>query len=188
MARPSKIDRLPLEIRDAIADLRRDGRTIDEILAHLQALGGPAAEIKRTGLGVHLKKWDAVAQRLNGSRQAAEAIMSRFENQGADDRMARLNVQLLHSSIMAIQAGEDGEGAALDPKEAMQLTIAVKNLVQAARTDQMRYAETLELLEAERRRVEQLRKVAEEEIGAVAAKAGITQATLDEINRRLGAV
>lgn len=188
--RPSKVDRLPLEIRDTIADLRREGRTIDEILAHLQALGGPAAEIKRTGLGVHLKKWDAVAQRLNGSRQAAEAIMSRFENQGADDRMARLNVQLLHSSIMAIQAGEDGEGAALDPKEAMQLSMAVKNLVQAARTDQNRYVETLELLEEERKRAEQVRKMAEEaladEEGRGNRKLDAALAALEAIRRAYG--
>ena len=39
MARPSKIDRLPQELRDAIGDLRRQGRTIDEILAHLRSLG-----------------------------------------------------------------------------------------------------------------------------------------------------
>ncbi len=187
MARPSKVDRLPPEIRDAIGELRREGRTIDEILTHLRVLGGPAAEVSRSGLGVHLKKWDALAQRLKGSREAAEAIMARFENQGADDRMARLNVQLLHSSIMAIQSGDDGEATMLDPKEAMQLSMAVKNLVSAARTDQTRYGETLKLLEEERKRAEQLKKAAEE-IGAVAAKAGISQKTLDEINRRLGVI
>lgn len=166
MARPSKVDRLPQEIRDAIADLRRSGRTIDEILGHLRTMGGPAAEVSRSGLGAHLKKWDALAERLKGSREAAEAIMARFENQGADDRMARLNVQMLHSAILGIWNGEDGEALQLDAKEAMQLSTALKNLVQASRTDQVRYAETLKLLEEERRRAEKVREAAEAAISA----------------------
>ena len=183
MARPSRIDRLPLEIRDAIADLRRSGRTIDEILAHLHALGGEAAEVKRSGLGLHLKKWDALADRLKGSREAAEAIMARFENDGADDRMARLNVQMLHSAILGLWNGEDGEALALDPKEAMQLSTALKNLVQASRTDQIRWAETKKLLEEERAKTERLTAAVD-----IAMRSGISQTTMDEINRRLGVV
>lgn len=160
--RPSKIDRLPQEIRDAIGDLRRQGRTIDEILGHLRALGGDAAAVSRSGLGVHLKKWDALAERLKGSREAAEAIMARFENQGADDRMARLNVQMLHSSILGLFNGEDGENTVFDAKEAMQLSTALKNLVQASRTDQIRYAETVKLLEEEKARAEKVKKLTEE--------------------------
>lgn len=166
MARPSKVDRLPPEIRDAIGDLRREGRTIDEILSHLRSMGVAPEEVSRTGLGKHLKKWDALAERLKGSREAAEAIMARFENQGADDRMARLNVQLLHSSIMGLQLGEDGEPVELSPKEAMMLTMAVKNLTSAARTDQNRYTETLKLLEEEKRRAEKVREAAEAAIAA----------------------
>ena len=59
--------------RDAIGDLRRQGRTIDEILAHLRTLG--VADVSRTGLGEHIRKWDAMAKALNGSRAAAEAII-----------------------------------------------------------------------------------------------------------------
>jgi len=181
--RPSKIDRLPPEIRDAIGDLRRQGRTIDEILTHLKGFGGEAAAVSRSGLGVHLKKWDALADRLKGSREAAEAIMARFEAEGADDRMARLNVQMLHSAILGLWNGEDGEMPQLDAKEAMQLSTALKNLVQASRTDQIRYAETRKLLEEERAKTERL-----EAAVAIAVKSGISQTTLDEINRRLGVV
>lgn len=185
MARPSKIDRLPPEIRDAIGELRRDGRTIDEILAHLRQLG--VEDISRSGLGEHLKKWGALADRLKGSREAAEAIMARFENQGADDRMARLNIQLLQSGIMALQVGEDGEPVGLEPKEAMFLTQAVKNLVSAAKVDQSRYIELKAMLEAERERAERLQK-ANDELSKVGRAAGVSPETLAEINRRLGVV
>lgn len=164
MARPSKIDRLPTEIRDAIGDLRRQGRTIDEILAHLRTLG--VDDVSRTGLGEHIKKWDAMAKALNGSRAAAEAIMARMEDQGADDRMARLNIQMLHASLMELQRGEDGEPAKLDPKEAAQLAKAVKDLVAASRSDQIRYADTKRLLEEERAKLAKVRKATEDALAS----------------------
>lgn len=167
MARPSKIDRLPQELRDAIGDLRRNGRTIDEILAHLRSLG--VDDVSRTGLGEHIKKWDAVAKRLNDSRAAAEAIMSRMEDQGADDRMARLNVQMLHASLMELQKGEDGEPAQLDPKEAGQIAKALKDLSTAARSDQVRYVEAKKLLEQERQRAEKVKKTAEDALAQAAS-------------------
>lgn len=166
MARPSKIDRLPQELRDAIGDLRRNGRTIDEILAHLRSLG--VDDVSRTGLGEHIRKWDALAKRLNDSRAAAEAIMSRMEDQGADDRMARFNIQMLHASLMELQRGEDGEPAQLDPKEAAQLAKALKDLSTAARSDQVRYSEARRLLEEERARAEKVKRAAEDALDKAA--------------------
>ncbi len=166
MARPSKIDRLPPEIRDAIGDLRRNGRTIDEILAHLRRLGVVENDVSRSGLGRHLQRWDAVAKRLTESRAAAEAIMARIEDQGADDRMARFNVQALHASIMELMGAEDGSPIQLDPKEAMQVSAALKNLATAAKTDQTRYAEMKELLEAERKRSEQVKQIANDALAS----------------------
>ena len=185
MARPSKVDRLPPEIRDAIGDLRRRGRTIDEILAHLKALGGEAAAVSRSGLGAHLKKWDALADRLRGSREAAEASRARVENDGADDRMARLNVQMLHSAILGLWNGEDGEALQLDAKEAMMLSTALKNLVSASRTDQIRWAETKRLLEEERAKTERLSKVADEALQA-AAKSGMSSDIVARFRADLG--
>lgn len=182
MARPSKIDRLPQELRDAIGHLRRQGRTIDEILAHLRTLG--VEDVSRTGLGEHIKKWDALAKRLNESRAAAEAIMSRMEDQGADDRMARLNVQMLHASLMELQKGEDGEPAQLDPKEAGQIAKALKDLSSAARSDQVRYVEARKLLEQERQRVAALSKAVDDAADAL-SEGGISGERAAELRRKL---
>lgn len=182
MARPSKIDRLPTEIRDAIGDLRRQGRTIDEILAHLRTLG--VGDVSRTGLGEHIKKWDAVAKRLNESRAAAESIMSRMENAGADDRMMRFNVQMLHASLMELQRGEDGEPAQLDPKEAAQIAKAIKDLSAAARSDQVRYMEARKLLEQERLRVAALSKAVDDTAAAL-SEGGISGERAAELRRKL---
>jgi hypothetical protein len=182
MARPSKIDRLPQELRDAIGDLRRQGRTIDEILAHLRSLG--VGDVSRTGLGEHIKKWDAVAKRLNESRAAAESIMSRMENAGADDRMMRFNVQMLHASLMELQRGEDGEPAQLDPKEAAQIAKAIKDLSAAARSDQVRYMEARKLLEQERLRVAALSKAVDDTAAAL-SEGGISGERAAELRRKL---
>ena len=162
MGRLSKVDRLPPEIRDCIGELRRDGHTIDEILAHLRGLGVDPDQMSRTGLGRAVKKWDAVAARLHDSRSAAEAIMSRLEAPGADDRVARLNIQMLHASLMELMRGEDGEPARFDPQESMFLSATLKNLVGAARVDQSRAIELKKLLEEERKRAEEVKRMADE--------------------------
>lgn len=181
MARPSKVDKLPPEIRDCIGELRRDGHTIDEILAHLRGLGIGPDQVNRSGLGKAVQRWDAVAARLHDSRTAAEAIMSRLESPGADDRVARLNIQMLHASLMELMRGEDGEPARFDPQESMFLSATLKNLVGAARVDQSRAIELKKLLDAEKAKVERVKEAV-----ATAAKSGLTGDLIGRIRAELG--
>lgn len=133
MARPSKADRLPPELRDLIAELRADGRTIDEIHAKLREL---SADVGRSGLGAYIKRWDRMRARLQASGEAARAIMAELGRDGADDRMARLNIQMLHAGIMELSASEDGEPVQLDAETAMLLARALRDLASAKKTDQ----------------------------------------------------
>lgn len=181
MARPSKVDRLPPEIRDCIGELRRDGHTIDEILAHLRSIGVGPDQVNRSGLGKAVQRWDAVAARLHDSRTAAEAIMSRLESPGADDRVARLNIQMLHASLMELMRGEDGEPARFDPQESMFLSATLKNLVGAAKVDQSRAIELKKLLDAEKAKVERVKEAV-----ATATKSGLTGDLIGRIRAELG--
>ena len=181
MARPSKVDRLPPEIRDCIGELRRDGHTIDEILAHLRGLGVGPEQVNRSGLGVAIRKWDAVAARLNDSRAAAESIMSRLEAPGADDRVARLNIQMLHASFLELMRGEDGEAPQFSPQEAMFLSATLKNLVSAAKVDQSRVIELKKLLDEERAKTERLKETVE-----TASKTGVTGNLISRLRTELG--
>lgn len=132
MARPSKIDRLPAEIRDKIGGLRRDGRTIDEILSVLRQLD---VDVSRTGLGDHIKRIDAIGARIRESRAAAEAIMARL-GENPDNRTARLNIELMHANVQQLVAGgDDGAPVTLDPQGAMLLARTLKDLAAAAKTD-----------------------------------------------------
>ena len=138
MARKSKIERLPEEIRSEIEDLRDAGRTIDEILTKLRELGVGENDISRPGLGRWTKKWDAMRERMAESRSAAEAMMARLEVTGSDKRVAEFNISALHANIMQLMAGEDGEPVTLDPKSAKVLSEAIRNLTSAAKSDQDR--------------------------------------------------
>ena len=57
MARPSTIQRLPTEVRELIAELREEGRTIDEVLEKLREL---RLDVSRSALGRHVKQLDAI--------------------------------------------------------------------------------------------------------------------------------
>lgn len=134
-SRPGKVDRLPPELRDLIGDLRSRGSTIDEIMTKLRELD-PDVDIGRTGLATYLQRWAKMRERLLHSRGAADAIMEQLGKDGGDDRVARMNIQMLHAGIMELQNGEDGEPVQLDPKSAMMVSAALRNLVMAKKADQ----------------------------------------------------
>lgn len=86
MARPSKCDRLPADLRDLIRAWRGDGRTVDEILAELRARG---AQVTRSALARHVRRLDqarpvAVAEEL----RAIGATLLRIERHLSDVQSA----------------------------------------------------------------------------------------------------
>ncbi len=148
MARKSRIDRLPPEIRELIARLREQGRTIDEIRAKLAELD---VEIARSTLGRHIAHLDAWHERMRWSREMAEALVERL-GRDPDDRVARLNIEMMHALIMRMLA----EAGDMDARDAFFLTSALQKLAAAAKADVDRaarvrreFAEKLEVLERE---------------------------------------
>ena len=126
MARPSKIDRLPPEIREQIADLRSQGRTLDEILAKLRELN---ADVPRSGLGRHLKGLDQLGEQLHHSRAVADALVKQFGD-APESQRARLGLELMHALITrAFIASEGGETVTYGPEETMFLCEVAQGLV-----------------------------------------------------------
>jgi hypothetical protein len=166
MARPSKIDRLPAEVRDLIGRLREGGRTIDEILAKLNELD---VEVSRSGLHRHVQRWDKIRARLQESRAAAEAIMGQL-GESSDNRLARFNIEMMHASLQSLLAGgEDGQAVTLDPESAMLLSSAIRNLASASKTDQDRELRIRKEVAAE------LAEKAEAVVDQVAKKHGLSR-------------
>ena len=94
MPRTSKVRRLPLELREQLHAMLDAGHTLEEITAHLKALG---ADVSRSGLGRYKQQVDKVAARLRESRAMAEAVIAdgsafakckeMFAAQGGDTRV-----------------------------------------------------------------------------------------------------
>jgi hypothetical protein len=138
--RPSSIDVLPDEVKAAIGKLRLQGRTIDDILAHLHALD---LEVSRSSLGRHVKKLAIIGERMKHSRDMATALVDRFGEE-PDNRLARLNLEMMHALVLDVMTAqstdEDGEPVpvTLDAEQVMFLSRSLQSLASAQKTDQDR--------------------------------------------------
>lgn len=170
---PSSIDRLPEEIRAEVGRLRVQGRTLDEILAHLK---GMDVDVSRSALGRHVKRMNASRERMKHSREMATALVSQFGDQ-PDNRLARLNLELMHGVVMQTitSTAEDEDGdpqpVTFSPEDARFLADALAKLASAEKTNVER---TLKLkAEAKKEAVAEVEKVAKQE--------GLSTETLNRI-------
>lgn len=135
----STVKRLPQPVRDEIHSLLDNGRTLDEIIAHLRALG--VDQVSRSALGRYAKNFNAVVERVRRSREIADALVRNF-GQEDESKAARANIEMMHAVVsnMLLHVGdddsEDGQGLSLDAKQAQALSSAMANLARARRLDQ----------------------------------------------------
>jgi hypothetical protein len=138
MARPSTITRLPDEIREAIGRLRDQGRTLDEILKHLQ---GMEVTVSRSALGRHVQQMDKVGERLRRSRAISVALVRELGD-APESQTARLNIEMMHSFLFDFLASaeeggtEEGSSALAhvrEPKSVALMAEAVQRLTTASR-------------------------------------------------------
>ena len=92
MPRTSKVRRLPPELREQLHAMLDAGHTLEEITAHLKALG---ADVSRSGLGRYKQQVDKVAARLRESRAMAEAVMERMGQGVPFERIRRITGYLV---------------------------------------------------------------------------------------------
>lgn len=165
MPRRNTVRRLPPEIRDRIGELLDQGRTLDEILAHLAELG---ASVSRSALGRYKQHIDKVSERIRRSREVAEAAVRTLGGE-PESKTTRLNIELLHGILhdMFMQipvSGEEGQPAAegekakgkdaegLNPMGAMLLAKALDHLAKAKKSDADLIAKLREQAKAEAER------------------------------------
>jgi hypothetical protein len=136
--RPSKIDRLPAELRDKIVEMRAGGFTIDEILQNLREVIDPDDMPSRSGLGRHIQNVDAAAELIDAGRKIAQSILPKDDNASP---MARLNRELLHGLtaklLMRLAApGKEGEEeVTLSAQEAMFIGRMLKDVSSSEQLD-----------------------------------------------------
>ena len=176
MGRRSTISRLPKEIREKIADLRTNGnKTIDEIMEHLALLD---VDVSRSALGRHLKKQEQVVAQIMRSRTLAEAVAKQFGDKETG-KVARVNMELLHTLLMKVMVGEGDGEVVLDAKEAMFVATALEKLTKATKIDQDR---ELKIRDEERKAatIEAAKVVSKE-----AKKQGLSSEVIDAIKSQI---
>ena len=176
--RPSTIDKLDPEIKRLISDLRLEhGWSIDQIKQKLDELAQGSdgsrefPRVSRSALARHTKSLEEIGRDLRYTRETARALTEAVPA-GEDGKVAQLGIELLESSIIRLlTATEGGELVTLDPKEAMQLSITLKNVV-ASKGD-------LNKIRADAK-AEQKKESAE--VAKTAARAaGVSKETVDQI-------
>lgn len=182
MARPSKIQRLPPEIREAIGRLRDGGKTLDEILEHLAALP-VGVDVSRSALGRHVKHLDKLGSRLRQSRALAEGL-ARQLGEASGDQVARMNIELMHSFLADTLASADDETsehydetrkALRNPQGAALFAASVERLTKASRHNQ----EFVEKIE--KRAVEKTQREAAQRVEKAGRDQGLSNVTVAAI-------
>lgn len=134
MARLSWLDRQPQEVRDLVAGMRREGRSIDEILCEL---GERGIIVARSTLARETKQIDEVGEYVRRSQAAAEAIMAPLAEAGEDRQMRALTAMLqsILFDFVAARAGGGDTAEAFDGKEFAFLCRGLKDLGHARKMD-----------------------------------------------------
>lgn len=172
---PSSIDKLPEPIRDAIAKLRRDGRTIDEILDHLKGLD---VEVSRSALGRHVKSMAEIGEEIRRSEAMARFVVDKF-GEDADERVGRANMRILQGAILEIiterRQDEDGNPVHLSAEETKSISLSLQRLISAQRTDADRQ------MRLEREAARKAREAAAEAVDKVTKARGLSADLVNEI-------
>lgn len=156
----SSIRRLSPELRRAIEEQLADGHSLDEITAHVRALGGNAS---RSAIWRYKKGFEAVLARAERNRQITEVLVR--SRAGTEEKeMIQGGVEVLQGLILAAVEGLDEAGKKVSPENAMKLAIALEKTARAAKTgaelEKLRALNAREIVDAdatpasERQRIE----------------------------------
>ena len=127
MPRRSAIHKLPTEIRETIGRLREAGHSIDQILEKLRELD---VEISRASLGRWTQKIDVIGEQVRQSRALAENLRRTLGEQG-ENRVAALNIELLHGALTKLIVAESTGEVNLTMKEAAIVARTCRELAMA---------------------------------------------------------
>lgn len=183
--RLSSIQTLPLEVNHivtwAAAELQENQRTQLDIyqefsdkLKHAQRESRGELEFKIPSFSAFNRyslSLDAMTRELNETREMASAIAGTFDAEESDD-LTLIVVELLKSVVFTTLQTKRGK---LETKDVKQLSDALRSALTAQNISTVR-----------RQKVEAEFKAKMGAVSAAVKKAGVSQETMDEINRRLG--
>lgn len=182
MAARSSVARLPQELVELCNRLMREGKTIHEITDKLNELD---AEVSKSAVGRYVKNAREQMQRYRDAQQIAGQWVEQLGENGRGD-VATLCQQMLTgiafqtldqvATAQLQETGEDGKPA--KPLKAMDLMLLAKALesIESSSKRSMERREKIERAAMER---------AAKKAGEVGQRVGLSQSTIDEIQKEL---
>lgn len=182
MARPSSIARLPRELADLCHRLIREGKTIFEITDKLNELD---ADVSKSAVGRYVKSAREQMTRYREAQEVAGRWVTELgENSKGDvatlcqQMLTGIAFQTLDQVAQQQLDGDAPDGKPAKPVKAMDL---------------MLFAKALDSLESSAKRSTERREKIERAVieraatraGEVGARVGLSQATIDEIQKEL---
>ena len=179
--RPSGIDQLPDECEGIVAwaaqELAKTGRAQTDLYKEFKS----KLEALQRDLGIafviphyssftrHNMRLKVLMDRQRRAQMIADAVVTGSDGQD-EDRLTRAAVRMLRTLIVEMMEGAADGG--FKPKEAASAAQALRHLAAAEN--------------ASTTRLEKIKEQTKEVVEAVGRAKGVTQETMDEINRRLG--
>jgi hypothetical protein len=175
--RPSKVEKLPDNIKQALDKLLRDGsRTQQEILDHINKLLPEDDQLSRSGLNRYSTRMESVGAKLRETREIANAWMARFGDEPTSDVM-QLVTEMMQGVLfkISLKAAEAADDELIDPEEMKDIALAIQRLSRAA--------------EMNAKREQQIRKAfadqAATETEKVAKEAGLSAEAVQTIKNKI---
>lgn len=173
MGRRSTFERLPKELLDEVNRLIRDGRTIVEIRDHLATLG---AELSQSATGRYVKSARESMERYQQARAVAGQWVTVLGENPKGDVGALLAEMLKTIAFQTlVQVGDRADEKAPKPMDIMLLAKAIRDLEATSKAN----------IERREKIRQQVIESAAAKAGEVGQRAGLSQATIDEIQREL---
>lgn len=131
MPRRSVITQLPREVQDQVHALIRQGRTIEEITAHLAALD---AEVSRSAVGRYVQRARAQMERYKAAQELAAQLIPAFGEQAQGDvgaLAAEAIKTLVHQALTEVSDEDCNDGKM--PGKMMLLGRALESAVKTTK-------------------------------------------------------
>lgn len=186
--RKSKVNLLPLEIRDQLHALLRSGTMHqkdirEEINQMIEEFGLPEEyKVSRTGFNNYAKRFEKLGERIRQSREVAEVWTAKLGQAPTSDVGKLLQefvrTMAFETSMKMMDAAEQEDAEPISPKALGQLALVVQR-IEAAAMSSIKVEEKIReaVLEEQRKKLDKLE-----------SKAGVTKDTLSIIRQELGIV